>query len=91
MEWARIEHPGNEIPHGLLGIARIGNMAKWLITIGVILIALGVLWPMLAKLGLGHLPGDIRIERRGYSFYFPLTTSIIVSVVITLILWIFRR
>jgi len=55
------------------------------------LVVLGVLWPLLAKLGLGSLPGDFRVERKGYSFYFPLTTSIIVSIVITLILWIFRR
>ena len=66
-------------------------MAKWLITIGIILVALGLLWPLLAKLGLGSLPGDIKVERRGFTFYFPLTTSIIVSLVITLILWIFRR
>ena len=66
-------------------------MAKWLITLGIILVVLGVLWPLLAKLGLGSLPGDFRVERKGYSFYFPLTTSIIVSIVITLILWIFRR
>ena len=66
-------------------------MAKWLITIGIILVALGVLWPFLARLGLGNLPGDIRIERKGQSFYFPLTTSIIVSLVISVLLWIFRR
>ena len=66
-------------------------MAKWLITIGIVLVAVGVLWPLLAKLGLGSLPGDIKLERKGYTFYFPLTTGIIVSVVITLILWIFRR
>lgn len=66
-------------------------MAKWLITIGLVLVALGVLWPLLAKLGLGDLPGDIKFERKGFTFYFPLTTSIIVSLVITLIFWIFRR
>lgn len=66
-------------------------MAKWLITIGIILVALGLLWPLLAKLGLGSLPGDIKVERKGYTFYFPLTTSIIVSIVISIILWIFRR
>ncbi|MGQ0752230.1 MAG: DUF2905 domain-containing protein [Betaproteobacteria bacterium] len=66
-------------------------MAKWLITIGVVLVLLGLLWPLLAKIGLGSLPGDIKVERRGYTFYFPLTTSIIVSLVISLILWIFRR
>jgi Protein of unknown function (DUF2905) len=66
-------------------------MAKWLITIGIVLVAVGVLWPLFAKLGLGSLPGDFKFERKGFSFYFPLTTSIIVSAVITLILWIFRR
>ncbi|OGA44640.1 MAG: hypothetical protein A3F74_17935 [Betaproteobacteria bacterium RIFCSPLOWO2_12_FULL_62_58] len=66
-------------------------MAKWLITIGIILVVLGLLWPLLAKLGLGSLPGDLKIERKGFTFYFPITTSIIVSAVITLVLWIFRR
>lgn len=66
-------------------------MAKWLITLGIILVALGLAWPLLAKLGLGSLPGDIKVERKGFTFYFPITTSILVSLVITLILWIFRR
>lgn len=66
-------------------------MAKWLITIGIILVVLGLAWPLLAKLGLGSLPGDIKLERKGFTFYFPLTTSILISLVITLILWIFRR
>ena len=66
-------------------------MAKWLITLGIVLVVLGVAWPLLAKLGLGHLPGDIRVERRGYTFHFPVTTSLVVSAVISLLLWIFRR
>ena len=66
-------------------------MSKWLITFGIILLVLGVAWPWVAKLGLGSLPGDIRIERKGFVFYFPITTSIIVSLVVTLVLWIFRR
>jgi Protein of unknown function (DUF2905) len=66
-------------------------MAKWLIAVGVVLVALGVLWPLLSKVGLGNLPGDIRVERKGFTFYFPITTGILVSLVITLILWIFRR
>jgi len=64
---------------------------RWLIVLGVILVIAGLLWPWLTKLGLGHLPGDIRIERKGFVFYFPLTSGLIVSVVITLIWWIFRR
>ena len=66
-------------------------MSKWLITIGIVLIALGVLWPIVAKLGLGSLPGDIKIERKGYTFFFPLTSGILVSLVVSLLLWIFRR
>ena len=66
-------------------------MAKWLITVGVVLVAVGVLWPLLVKLGLGSLPGDIRIERKGFTFYFPITTGILVSLLISLLLWIFRR
>lgn len=66
-------------------------MARWLIIAGVVLIVLGVAWPLVSKLGLGRLPGDIRIEREGFSFYFPLTTGLIVSIVLSLILWLFRK
>ena len=66
-------------------------MQRWLITIGAILLAAGLLWPWLAKLGFGRLPGDISIQRDGFRFYFPLTSGFIVSVVLSLILWIFRR
>lgn len=66
-------------------------MSRWLITIGLILVAAGLLWPLAARLGLGRLPGDIFIRRDGFTFYFPLTTGLLVSAVITLILWIFRR
>jgi len=66
-------------------------MSKWLIIAGIILVLLGIAWPWLSRLGLGHLPGDIHIERKGFSFYFPITTSIIISVVLTIIFWIFRK
>lgn len=66
-------------------------MAKTLITIGAILIILGLLWPVLQKIGLGRLPGDIAIERDNFSFYFPLATSIIVSIAITVLFWLFRK
>jgi Protein of unknown function (DUF2905) len=65
-------------------------MAKWLITLGLILLATGMLWPLLTRLGLGHLPGDIRIERHGKVFYFPITSSIILSLVLSLILRLFK-
>ncbi|MEW5791431.1 MAG: DUF2905 domain-containing protein [Pseudomonadota bacterium] len=66
-------------------------MAKWLVTLGILLVLLGLLWPVLSRLGLGHLPGDIRIEKPGMVFYFPITTSLLISIVLTLILWLLRR
>lgn len=66
-------------------------MQRWLITIGVVILLVGLLWPWLAKLGLGRLPGDIRIERDGFHFYFPITTGLLVSVVLSLILWLLRK
>jgi hypothetical protein len=66
-------------------------MARFLIILGVALVIAGVLWPVLGKLGLGRLPGDIHIERGGFSFYFPLTTGLIVSAVVSLVLWLLRK
>ena len=66
-------------------------MGRWLILLGIALVVLGIAWPWLAKLGLRRLPGDLRIEREGFGFYFPLTTSLIVSIVVSLLLWLFRR
>jgi hypothetical protein len=66
-------------------------MAKWLITLGLVLLVSGFLWPWFAKLGLGHLPGDIRFTRKGVTFYFPITSSLLVSVVLSILIWIFRR
>jgi hypothetical protein len=60
-------------------------MQKLLIILGIILLVTGVVWPFLAKLGIGRLPGDIIIRREGFSLYFPITTMIIVSIVLTLI------
>jgi len=66
-------------------------MQRTLVILGVVLIALGLLWPWLTKLGLGRLPGDIVIERDGFRLHFPLMTSLIVSVVLSLLFWLFRR
>jgi ribose/xylose/arabinose/galactoside ABC-type transport system permease subunit len=67
------------------------DVPRLLITLGVVLVALGLLWPVAQKLGLGRLPGDIVVEREHFRFYFPLVTSILVSVVLTLVLWLLRR
>lgn len=66
-------------------------MLRWLIVLGVVLVLVGLLWPWISKLGLGKLPGDISFERNGTRFYFPITTSIIISIVISTVLWLFRK
>lgn len=63
-------------------------MLKWLVTLLVVLFVLGLLRPLLVKMGLGHLPGDLEMQHRGRKFYFPLATSVIFSVVIMLLLWV---
>jgi hypothetical protein len=52
---------------------------------------LGVLWPWVSRLGLGRLPGDIHVQRDGFDFFFPMTTGLLISAVVTLILWFLRR
>jgi hypothetical protein len=66
-------------------------MRHWLIAIGIVLVVIGLLWPWLARLGLGRLPGDIVVQRGNFSFYFPIVTCLIVSVVISIILWFLNR
>jgi len=66
-------------------------MQRLLIAIGVVFLLVGLAWPWLSRLGLGRLPGDINIERDGWSFHFPLVTSVIVSLVLTLLFWLFRK
>ena len=66
-------------------------MTRILVTLGVILIVVGLAWPWLTKLGLGRLPGDIVIEREGFRFYFPITTMVLISLVLSLVFWLFRK
>ena len=68
------------------------DMGRFLILIGVVTALIGlVLWGGFVPRWLGRLPGDIRIERGNFAFYFPIVTCIIISVVLTLILSLFRR
>lgn len=67
------------------------SFPKLLITLGIILVVVGIVWPWLTKLGLGRLPGDIAVKRDGFAFYFPITTSIVISIVLSLLLWLLRR
>jgi hypothetical protein len=66
-------------------------MSRTLIIIGLFLVAVGVLWPWLGKLGLGQLPGDILIKRDNFVFYAPLTSGVLVSIVVSIIFWFLNR
>jgi hypothetical protein len=66
-------------------------VARWLIIMGLVLVVAGLLWPWLGKIGLGRLPGDIVIERENFRLYLPITTSILISIVLSLILWLLNR
>lgn len=69
----------------------MNGIGRFLIVLGAVLILLGLLMPWLGKLGLGRLPGDIVIERENFSFYFPITTSILLSLLLSLIFWLLQR
>jgi Protein of unknown function (DUF2905) len=66
-------------------------MARTLIIIGLVVVVVGLLWPWLTRLGLGRLPGDIVIERGNTSFYFPIVTCVLLSLALSLVLWLFGR
>jgi hypothetical protein len=67
------------------------SISRLLIILGLSLVALGLLWPVINKIGFGRLPGDIVIERDNLRVYIPLATSLLVSVIIALILWLANR
>ncbi len=66
-------------------------MNRFLVVAGIVLILAGLLWPWLRHLPLGRLPGDLHISRESFHFYFPLTTSILVSLILTLLWWLFKK
>lgn len=67
------------------------NFPRLFIGLGIFFLAVGLLWPWLLKLGFGRLPGDIVIERDNVRFYFPLTSAIIVSLLLSLLFWLLRK
>jgi hypothetical protein len=66
-------------------------MARFLIVLGLAIQVAGLLWPYLSQIGLGRLPGDIVIERENMTFYFPLMTCLLVSVLLSLVFWVVNR
>ena len=67
-------------------------MQRLLIGFGLALVlAAGIAWPLLSRIGLGRLPGDIMIQRGSTSFYFPLATCIVISIVLSALMWLLNR
>ena len=66
-------------------------MARFLIVLGIAILVLGLLWPYLSKLGLGRLPGDIVIDRPGFKFFFPITTMLLLSAIVSILAWLSRK
>ncbi len=66
-------------------------MRRVLIALGALLLLAGALWPWLSRLPFGRLPGDLVIDRPGLRFYLPLATSLLISLVVSLLLWLLRR
>jgi uncharacterized protein HemY len=70
----------------------MGGIGRTLIYLGLLLVVLGVIFSLIGKVPwLGHLPGDITIERERFTFYFPLATCVIISVILSLVLYLLRR
>jgi len=66
-------------------------MNRLLLALGTVFLLAGLLWPWLKRMHLFHLPGDIIIDRPGLRFMFPITTMLIISVVLSLLAWLLRR
>ena len=66
-------------------------MTRFLVVLGLVIVVAGLVWPYLGQLGLGRLPGDIVIERENMTFYFPLMTCLLVSVLFSLVFWVVNR
>ena len=66
-------------------------MQRLLLVLGGLLVLAGLLWPWLSRLPFGRLPGDVVIDRPGFKFFAPFTTMIVLSIVVSVLLWLFRK
>ncbi len=67
------------------------DIQRFLIGLGLVILAIGITWPVLSRIGLGRLPGDIMFQRGGTTFYFPLVTCIIISIALSVLFWLLNR
>jgi Protein of unknown function (DUF2905) len=67
------------------------DIQRFLIGLGAAIVIVGIGWPLISRIGLGRLPGDIFIQRGGTSFYFPVVTCVVISIALSAVLWLFHR
>jgi len=67
------------------------DIQRFLIGLGLVILLAGIAWPVIARIGIGRLPGDIMIQRGSTSFYFPIVTCILLSIVFSALMWLFNR
>jgi hypothetical protein len=67
------------------------DVQRFLIGLGLAILLAGIAWPMVSRLGLGRLPGDIVVARGGTTFYFPIVTCVVISIVLSAVFWLFGR
>jgi hypothetical protein len=72
-------------------VRSVDAVQRTLIIVGVVLVAVGLLWPWLGKLPFGRLPGDILVRREQFSLFVPITSMVLLSLLLSLIVWLFRR
>jgi Protein of unknown function (DUF2905) len=66
-------------------------MSRFLIIVGLIIVAVGLLWPWISRSGLGRLPGDFSIHRGHFTFYAPIATCLLLSIALSFLIWLFNR
>jgi len=67
------------------------DMQRLLIGLGLVILVAGIAWPLISRIGLGRLPGDIVVQRGNTSFYFPLVTCLVISLVLSALAWLLNR
>jgi hypothetical protein len=67
------------------------DVQRFLIGLGLLVLIVGILWPFLSRIGLGRLPGDVMFQRGGATFYFPLVTCLLISLVLSAVFWLLNR
>lgn len=69
----------------------MSNTQKILIAVGIIIVITGFLWPWISKLPIGKLPGDVVVDKPNFKFFFPITSMIVISLVISFIIWLIKK